>query len=159
MRPVPLSPHHDLEDFNSGDLSLDEWLRRKALKNQVTGALRTFVYLESNRVKGYYALASGALDQAGAPGSIRRNMPDPIPVAVLARLAVDSSLQGQGLGASLLKDVVLRLTEAAEIVGIRGILVHAVSDRAKSFYKKYGFIDTIGDPYRLVFSLKQKRQT
>src|SRR5262245_42500137 len=104
--PTLLDEAHDLDRFQSGTDALDDWLRRRARANQVSGASRTYVVADDRRVVGYYCLASGALDLADAPGAIRRNMPDPIPMAVLGRLAVDREWQGKGLGAALLQDAV-----------------------------------------------------
>jgi GNAT superfamily N-acetyltransferase len=152
--PAPLAEEHDLDLFRSGNDALDEWLRRRARANQASGASRTYVAADQGRVVGYYCLASGALDVADAPGAIRRNMPDPIPMAVLGRLAVDHNWQGKGLGVALLQDAVLRASQAAAIMGIRGILVHAISDEAKAFYERYGFRASPTNPMTLVLSLK-----
>ncbi|MEC4593041.1 MULTISPECIES: GNAT family N-acetyltransferase [Nitrospirillum] len=152
--PTPLGETHDLDQFQSGHDSLDHWLRRRARANQVNGASRTYVVAEGRRVVGYYCLASGALDISDAPGAIRRNMPDPIPMAVLGRLAIDRTWQGRGLGTALLQDAVLRSSQAASILGIRGLLVHAISDAAKAFYEHYGFVGTPNHPLTLVLSLK-----
>ncbi|ACE93460.1 hypothetical protein RHECIAT_PA0000114 (plasmid) [Rhizobium etli CIAT 652] len=113
-----LADHHELAEFSSGVAELDEWLRRRARANQAGGASRTFVVCEGNRVIAYFALASGAVRQPEAPGRFRRNMPDPIPVAVLGRLAIDQSHQGRGIGRALVRDAGLRLVNAAEILGI-----------------------------------------
>jgi GNAT superfamily N-acetyltransferase len=107
--PAPLAEHHQLDTFSSGVLSLDNWLRRRARPNQVSGASRTFVTCIEHTVVGYYALASGAVNAEAAPGRFRRNMPEPIPVAILARLAVDQSWQGHGLGRVLFRDGALRV--------------------------------------------------
>lgn len=152
--PTLLTDAHDLELFQSGTDSLDQWLRRRARANQVSGASRTYVVALEGRVVGYYCLSSGGLDLADAPGSIRRNMPDPIPVAVLGRLAVDQRWQGKGLGAALLQDAALRAAQAAAILGIRGLLVHAISEEAKGFYEHYGFAASPNNPMTLVLSLK-----
>ena len=152
--PALLEESHDLDLFQSGNGSLDEWLRRRARSNQVSGASRTYVVAVERRVVGYYCLASGALDLADAPGSVRRNMPDPIPIAVLSRLAIDRERQGKGLGAALLQDAVLRTSQAASIMGIRGLLVHAISDDAKAFYEHYGFQCSPNQPMTLVLSIK-----
>lgn len=154
--PTPLADHHDLDFFQSGTESLDQWLRRRARANQVSGASRTYVVTEGSRVVGYYCLSSGRLDLAEAPGAIRRNMPDPVPMAVLGRLAVDASWQGKGLGAALLQDAVLRTGHAATILGIRGIFVHAISAEAKAFCKHYGFAASPTNPMTLVLSLKTR---
>ncbi|TPK69886.1 GNAT family N-acetyltransferase [Mesorhizobium sp. B2-4-15] len=152
--PTPLIEHHDIELFQSGTESLDQWLRRRARANQISGASRTYVVAEGARVVGYYCLSSGALDLAEAPGAVRRNMPDPIPMVVLGRLAVDASWQGKGLGVALLQDAVLRAGQAAAILGIRGIFVHALSGEAKAFYEYHGFAASPRNPMTLVLSLK-----
>jgi predicted N-acetyltransferase YhbS len=151
--PEPLIEHHDIEAFVSGVESLDHWIKRRALKNQVTGASRTFVSCESRSVIGYYALASSAITVDAAPGRFRRNMTDPIPVVVLGRLAVDRSLQGQGVGRALVRDAGHRVIQAADTIGIRGLIVHALSDDAKAFYEKVGFEPSPLDPMILMMTL------
>src|SRR5438046_955407 len=126
--PEHLTPQHDVEAFDSGVAALDDWLRRYALANEQTGGSRTYVVCAGGRVVGYYALATGAVAHASATGRVRRNMPDPIPVMVLGRLAVDRGIQGRGLGEGLLRDAILRTIQATEVAGIRAILVHAISD-------------------------------
>src|SRR5690348_4037305 len=106
--PQKLSSDHDLSQFDCGEAALDDWLRRRALQNEESGASRTYVVCAGKRVVGYYALAVGAVAHVGAPGRVRRNMPDPVPVMVLGRLAVDQSAQGQNIGQSLLRDAILR---------------------------------------------------
>jgi GNAT superfamily N-acetyltransferase len=152
--PVLLSPEHALGDFTCGVAGLDEWLKRRAYPNQVSGASRTYVVADGRTVIGYYCLASGALALNDSPGSVRRNMPDPVPVVVLGRLAVDTMWQGKGLGAALLQDAVLRTIQAGGILGIRGLLVHAISDEAKSFYEHHGFTASPTQPMTLILSLK-----
>ncbi len=137
--PEKLRPDHDLSSFDSGTPVLDDWLRRRALPNQESGASRTYVVCAGKRVVGYYALAAGAIAQAAASARTRRNMPDPVPVMVIGRLAVESSYQGRGLGRALLRDAVLRTMQAADIAGIRAMLVHAISEDAKRFYERRGF--------------------
>jgi GNAT superfamily N-acetyltransferase len=151
--PEPLTPFHDIESFTSGVDSLDQWLKRRALKNQATGASRTFVVCEDVRVLAYYALASSAITVDAAPGRFRRNMPDPIPVVILARLAVDQSQQGKGLGRALVKDAGQRVLQAASAIGIRGMLVHALSADAKVFYERVGFEPSPLDPMMLAVTL------
>ncbi|MGF7055311.1 GNAT superfamily N-acetyltransferase [Bosea sp. OAE752] len=152
--PVPLADHHELAEFNSGVAELDDWLAKRARSNQSSGASRTFVLCEGNRVVGYYALASGAVTPAEAPGKIRRNMPDPIPFAVLGRLAIDTAYQGQGIGRAMVRDAGLRLLRAAEILGIRGLLMHAISEDAKAFYLALGFTPSPLDPMMLMVTLR-----
>lgn len=137
--PEPLADNHLLETFASGEVSLDEWLRRRARANHASGASRTFVVSEGKKVVAYYALASGAIAPAEVPGRFRRNMPEPIPVAVLARLAVDRNWQGHGLGRALFRDAGRRVSAAADSIGIRGIVVHAISEEARRFYIALGF--------------------
>ena len=154
--PALLTAADHLGDFAFGIDSLDDWLKRRAHANQVSGASRTYVVTSCNRVAGYYCLASGALALNSAPTSLRRNMPDPIPVAILGRLAVDRAWQGQGLGVALLQDAVNRTGQAANILGIRGLLVHALSIEAKAFYEHHGFIASPTQPMTLILSLKSK---
>jgi GNAT superfamily N-acetyltransferase len=152
--PQALTPQHELGDFDCGELVLNEWLKRRALINQLSGASRIFVVTgESNRVLAYYALAAGAVAHADAVGAVRRNMPDPIPVMVLGRLAVDRSCQGRQLGSALLKDAFLRTVNVAENVGIRALLVHALNDAAKQFYLDRGFQPSPANPYTLMLRL------
>ncbi|WP_296662596.1 GNAT family N-acetyltransferase [Paraburkholderia sp.] len=151
--PEPLASHHELDLFSSGVESLDQWLKRRALKNQGTGASRTFVAAEGQRVLAYYALASSAVTVDAAPGRFRRNMPDPIPVVVLGRLAVDQSLHGRGIGRALVRDACLRVIQAADTIGIRGMLVHALSEKAQTFYERMGFERSQLDPMTLLVTL------
>lgn len=151
--PAPLGDHHELAEFNSGVPELDDWLRRRARANQARGASRTFVVCEGNRVIAYYALASGAVKQPEVPSRFRRNMPDPIPVAVLGRLAIDQTYHGRGIGRALVRDAGLRLLNAAEVLGIRGVLVHAISENARAFYEAVGFLPSPSDPMMLMVGL------
>lgn len=138
--PEPLSIGHRIDAFDCGEPVLDEWLRKRAIGNQSSGASRTFVVADaSGRVMGYYALAAGAVAHATATSAVRRNMPDPVPVLVLGRLAVDRQAQGMKLGASLLQDAVKRAIGVSADAGIRALLVHALSEPAKQFYLHYGF--------------------
>ena len=155
----PLGTQHQIRDFNSGVALLDEWLKRRALANQASGAARTFVVCEADKVVGYYALASGAVNVAAASGRFRRNMPDPIPVVVLARLAVDRAHQGRGLGRALLRDGARRVVHAADAIGIRGILVHAISADAKAFYLGLGFDPSPIEPMTLMITLADVRNS
>ncbi|CAE6846354.1 hypothetical protein R75461_07261 [Paraburkholderia nemoris] len=151
--PEPLEARHALDDFTCGADSLDQWLRRRALKNQASGASRTFVVCDGARVLAYYALASGAVAVDEAPGRFRRNMPDPVPVVVLARLAVDRSLQGRGIGRALLRDAGQRILQAADTIGIRGLIAHALSEDAWRFYTQIGFEPSPLDPMTLMITL------
>ena len=156
--PEKLSPEHDLSQFRSGESTLDDWLRRRALQNEESGASRTYVVCVGKRVVGYYALATGAVAHADSPGRVRRNMPDPVPVVVIGRLAVDQSMQGQAIGPALLRDAVLRTMQAAEIAGVRALLVHAISEPAKRFYERWGFIASPIELMTLMITLAEARR-
>ncbi len=156
--PEKLRPDHDLSSFDSGTPVLDDWLRRRALPNQESGASRTYVIRAGKRVVGYYALAAGAVAQAEATGRTRRNMPDPVPVMVIGRLAIASSYQGRGLGRALLRDAILRTMQAADIAGIRALLVHAISEDAKRFYERCGFQPSPVDPMTLMITMGDAQQ-
>nr|WP_210332964.1 GNAT family N-acetyltransferase [Rhizobium sp. RHZ01] len=148
-----MAHHHELAEFNSGVFELDDWLPHRARANQASGASRPFVVCEENRVIACYALASGAVKQPEVPGRFRRNMPDPIPVAVLGRLATDPSNQGRGIGRALVRDAGLRSLNAVEILGIRGVLVHAISDDTRAFYEAVGFLPSPSDSMMLMIGL------
>lgn len=137
--PRHLEDGHTCEPFCCGESVLDTWLKTRARKNEASGASRTYVITRANDVVGYYSLAAGSVGHAIMPGRIRRNMPDPVPIMLLARLAVDTSLQGRGIGRALLRDAILRTEQAAHIAGIRAILVHALHERARCFYASCGF--------------------
>ncbi len=152
--PQPLAATHVLDDFECAEPTLDEWLKRRALSNQLTGASRTFVVVdEENRVRGFYAIAAGAVSHQLATSSVRRNMPDPVPVMVLGRLAVDHRVQGIKLGAAMLQDAVNRAITVSQNTGVRALLVHAIHERAKRFYEHYGFQESPLHPMTLKLRL------
>jgi GNAT superfamily N-acetyltransferase len=153
--PEKLRAEHDLSDFECEEPALDEWLRRRALQNEESGASRTYVVCSGRQVVGYYALAVGAVAHLEAPGRVRRNMPDPVPVMIIGRLAVHKDFQGKKIGPALLRDAVLRTLQAAEIAGVRAILVHAISDRARQFYERWGFIPSPMDPMTLMITVSE----
>lgn len=152
--PSPLSANHSVETFSCGVDTLDDWLKRRALKNENRGASRTYVVCDSNDVIAYYSLATGSVEQIDAPGNLRRNMPDPIPVIVLGRLAVDTKWQNKKLGEDLLQDAIKRIISIAYEVGVKALLVHAISEEAKSFYINRGFIESPTNEMTLMLSLK-----
>lgn len=153
-RPEPLAMAHRLTEFDCGEVVLDDWLRRRAMANQLSGATRTFVVADSSqRVFGYYALAAGAVSHEQATSAVRRNMPDPVPVMVVARLAVDQQAQGIKLGASLLLDAVNRAVAVSHNAGVRALLVHAIHEQAKLFYEHYGFQASPIHPMTLMLRL------
>jgi len=155
--PEALAEHHDVQGFSCGQPALDDWLERRAKANQVSGASRTFVVCESDRVVAYYALASSAVTVATTSGRFRRNMPDPIPVVILARLAVATSHQGRGFGRALFQDAARRVIHAADAIGIRGLLVHALSEEAATFYRGLGLQPSPLDPMTLMVTLADLR--
>lgn len=145
---------HDSGGFDCGEPELNEWLKKRGLNNQASGASRTFVVVDGqSRVLAYYALSAGVVSSREAPGSVRRNMPDPVPVMVLGRLAVDLSCQGKCLGTALLKDAFLRTATVAENVGVRVLLVHAINESAKQFYLQHGFTPSPVNPLSLMLRL------
>lgn len=154
IAPQPLASTHHCAGFSCGEAVLDEWLKRRAMANQVSGASRTFVVTDKEGcVHGYYAMAAGAVSHQLATGGVRRNMPDPVPVMVLARLAVDQRAQGINLGGSMLQDAVNRAVNVAQNAGVRALLVHALHERAKLFYEHYGFQVSPADPLVLILRL------
>lgn len=155
--PEPLGRDHDIVGFDCGVASLNHWLERRAAANQVSGASRTFVACEERRVVAYYALASSAVATAVAPGRFRRNMPEPVPVVVLGRLAVAKSHHGQGLGRALFQDAARRVIHAADAIGIRGMVVHALSEQARAFYLSLGLDESPLDPMTLMVTVADLR--
>jgi GNAT superfamily N-acetyltransferase len=156
--PEPLAPTDELDAFESGVAILDDWLEQRARRNEAEGASRTFVLCAERRVVGYYSLAAGSILDTVATGKVRRNMPDPAPVLLLARLAVDRNWHGKGLGADLLCNAVLRAIGAAASIGVRALLVHAISDQAKKFYEKHGFRPSPIEPMTLMITIDEARK-
>jgi GNAT superfamily N-acetyltransferase len=151
--PEKLNSNHHLEEFDSGIEQLDSWLKHRALANEFESASRTYVVCVGSVVVGYYCLANGAVANNIATGKVKRNMPNPIPVMVIGRLAVSRHWQGKGIGRGLLRDAVLRTLKAAEIAGIRAILVHAINEDAKQFYEQYRFIASAQSPLTLMVKI------
>lgn len=152
--PEPLTTAHHFGDFSCGEPILDDWLKRRAVVNKVSGGSRTFVVADGeDRVCGYYAMAAGAVSHQMATGGGRRNMPDPIPVMVLARLAVDHRAQGIKLGGALLRDAVNRAVHVSQNTGVRALLVHALHEQAKLFYEHHGFQASPVDSLALMLRL------
>lgn len=153
--PVPLTAEHDTSQFICQHPSLSAWLHKRALANAVSGASRTYVVCASvQQVIGYYSLSAGSIAAASVSGQLRRNMPDPLPVIVLGRLAVHTDWAGRGMGGGLLKDAVLRAIQASSLIGVRALLCHAVDDEAMGFYLKHGFVSSPLDPLTLLLGLK-----
>lgn len=155
--PVLLNDAHQLDAFACGVPALDDWLKRRARGNTATGASHTYVACNGLAAVGYYALAAGAVELTTAPGKFRRNMPDPIPVVVLGRLAIDLSQHRNGLGRAMFRDAGLRVLQAADIIGVRGLLVDAISDDAKAFYLALGMTISPLVPMTLMITLADLR--
>jgi GNAT superfamily N-acetyltransferase len=152
--PELLKASHHIAGFDCGIPDLNSWLEKRALANQEEGASRTYVVPDGARmVIGYYALAVTGINVTAATGRFRRNMPNPIPVALLGRLAVDRSCHGQGLGRAMFRDGAKRIIHAADTLGIRGVIVHAISEEAKAFYLALGFDPSPLEPMTLMVTL------
>jgi GNAT superfamily N-acetyltransferase len=145
--PQPILDQHKRDAFSCGKSELDDWLKQRAIKNQVAGSSRTFVLATAdNTVISYYCLAAGAVVRSSVGRGLRQNMPDPIPVIVLGRLAVDGSVRGNGLGADLLADAIGRARQAATVVGAAAMLVNALDEEARAFYLHHSFLPSpVGD--------------
>ncbi len=148
--PRLLEAGDDAAGFDCGVPVLNDWLRKRALPNHLSGASRCYVATIGRRIVAYYCLSAGAIHHEAVPGNIRRNMPQPIPVLVMGRLAVDTSCQGRGLGPALLQHALERTAAAAEIAGIRALLVHAKDQKASAFYTHFGFVASPLDPLTLL---------
>ncbi|HJR12034.1 MAG TPA: GNAT family N-acetyltransferase [Rhodanobacteraceae bacterium] len=153
--PTPLAPHHDCSTFDCGNAELSGWLRRHARNNEAIRGSRCFVACDGNSVAGFYALAAGSVERRNVRGSIRRNMPEPVPAVLLGRLAVDRLWQGRGLGADLLQDATLRALRAAQEIGARVLLCHAIDARAHHFYLRHGFAESTFDTLTVMLDLRK----
>lgn len=152
--PEPIRPLHRVEDFSCGDAQLDDWLKSQALASQQGRRRCTYVVVdEEDCVRGYYTLVAGGVSVQAATGSDHRNMPDPVPVMVMPRIAVDRTARDAGLPVSMLRDVIERVDALALYGGVRALLVYALEDRSKTFYERYGFSPTVVDPKVLALRL------
>lgn len=157
--PSLLADVHRLEEFECSSATLSAWLINRARKNHREGASRCFVVCDDQQnVVGYYALAAGAVSHELVPGHTKRNMPDPVPVAVLGRLAVHSNWTRQRIGGGLLKDAIQRTLHLAEHIGIRALLCHAINEEAKSFYLKNGFVESPIHPMTVMLGLARLQE-
>jgi predicted N-acetyltransferase YhbS len=157
--PVPLERGHVVDQFDCGSLPLNGYLTRFAWSNQQSGATRTYVACRGKRVVGYYSLAFGSVEHEAASPRVRKGLAQhPIPIMLLARLAVDVREQGRGIGSALLKDALLRTLQAADIGGLRAVIVHAKDVQAKAFYEKFGFESSPIDELHLMLLLKDVRR-
>jgi GNAT superfamily N-acetyltransferase len=151
--PQPLTADHDASGFDCGDDLLNGWLRQRGLHNQLSGASRTFVACAGQRVVAYYSLSATGVSASSATGRFRRNMPDPIPVVLLGRLAVDREFQGLGMARGMIRDAVLRVSQVAEEIGIRGLVVQAIDRRAQALYIHLGFTPSPDNDLLLMITL------
>jgi GNAT superfamily N-acetyltransferase len=133
LAPVPLTAEHDLSEFDCGEPVLNDWLKQRALKNESRFS-RTYVVCDDNRCVAYFCISAGAIERTSAPGKVRRNAPDTIPISIIGRLAVSRNYAGRGLGADLLSDALRRIAVASQSIGIGAVLIHAKDDAAKRFY-------------------------
>jgi GNAT superfamily N-acetyltransferase len=156
--PTSITDDHVLNDFDCGEASLNDWLKKRAFKNHASGASRCFVIADKKNVVGYYSLSAGAISHDGAPKSMRRNMPDPLPILLMGRLAIDKKYHNQGLGSALLRDAMLRAAGVAQETGVFAILVHALSDTAKQFYLSRGFVQSPLQPMTLIMTIATIRE-
>lgn len=155
---MPFTTSHVVDDFSCGEPTLDGWLQQQAHKNEDRGASRTYVVSDGMTVVSYYCLSAGGIARNHAPKRLQRNMPDPIPVMVLGRLVTDQRYQGRGIGKAMLLDAILRVLQAADIVGVRAMLVNAISSSVEQFYLRNGFLASPVDPLMLCLPLETARQ-
>jgi GNAT superfamily N-acetyltransferase len=159
--PELLTVQHEVEGFDCGSAPLNNYLKRFALTNNAAGSARTFVCCReaASAVEGYYSLCAASIEKANASVRVAKGMPaHPIPVVLLARLAVNLQAQGQGVGKGLLKDALLRCANAADAIGIRAVLVHAKDSSARDFYARFGFVASPTDPLHLSLLIKDIKQ-
>lgn len=161
LAPVPLGAHHDLSEFDCGEAAINNWLRKRALKNQESGATRTFVVCEkeSNRVVAFVGLTVGGLSRADVTGKLKRNMPDSVPVAIIGRLGVDLNHSDRGIGQDMVLEGLRRALAASVHAGLAAVLVIAKNPQAAAWYEGIGFTPLADDPLRLVIRLKEAKAT
>lgn len=154
--PEPLSARHCTAEFCCAEPGLNEWLKKRALKNHSNGISRVYVVSdkETQQVIAYYCLSTGSVQRNMAPGAYRRNAPESLPVIILGRLAVDQAWAGKGLGAALLKDAIYRTENIAHQVGVRALMVQALDDNARNFYIKFAFVPSPVQPLTLLYPIK-----
>ena len=158
LRIEKLQRGHAVEGFDCGSEALNRFLIRHALQNEQAGASRTYVALDDAEIAGYYTLVVGQVEHAAAPERLKKGLArHPVPIMLLARLAIATHWQGKGLGSGLLKDAILRTLKAADVAGIRAFAVHAKDDAARAFYERFDFVASPSDPYHLFRLLKDIR--
>lgn len=155
--PAPLEASHNLARFSCGKPSLDEWLQKRALANQKSGATNTYVVIQNRQVIGYYSLALASINRSEAPGRMKNNAPTSLPMMLLARLAVKTDFQGRGIGPGMLKDAIQRTVLVSQQAGVMGLLAHALDEEAKQFYTQYGFRESPLNPLTLILPIKDMK--
>lgn len=159
FEPEGLSSTHQVDGFDCGEPLLNDYLLRRALDDQRAEKSKTYVSCRGDRIVAFFTLAAGAVDPDGTTDRLAKGQgAQPIPVVLLARLAVDVSEQGRGLGEAMLVDALARSVSAADVIGARAVLVHAKGERARSFYARYGFESSPTDPLHLVLLMKDVRR-
>ncbi len=157
--PEPLGPQHSLEGFDCGKPALNDWLIRHARNAQGAGSSKTFVVADDNRLVGFFSLTVGQIDTLDAPDRIRQGMGQyPLPVVILARLAVSKTDHGRGIGAGLLQDAIRRTLLISEQAGVRAMLTHPIDKEAAVFYTRFGFIQSPLREQQLLLLLKDARR-
>ena len=161
QQPRPIEATDNTTDFASGEESLDRYLVDRALTNHLADLGRCYVCVdaETNKVLGYYTLSAVAVEHADLPGKVRRNAPNPVPAVLMGRLAIDTTAQGSGLGRFLVRDAILSTLAAADRIGVRILLVHALHEHAAAFYEKFGFKRSPTDPLHLYLLLADARES
>ena len=157
-KPAALKPGHDVAAFDCGREPINAWLKTRAKKAGNGDTARTYVVCHGRRVIGFYALAAGAVERAAAPGALRRNSPDPIPVIILAMFGVDRAEQGRGLGQDLLSDAIKRALQAARIIGARALLIHALDAAAAKYYRERGFAQLGAEGETFFVAMRELRE-
>jgi len=158
--PTLLDLHHDVDDFDCGAEPLNNYLKNFALTNNQNGSARTYVTTKASKIAGYYTLTPGSVTKATTPQRVGKGLANhPVPVIIIARLAVDKTEQGHGIGKALVRDALLRIVDAAEIIGGRAVLVHAKDAEAKRFYEQLGFDPSPIDPLHLYLLIKDIQKT
>lgn len=161
QQPRPIEATDNTTDFASGEESLDRYLADRALTNHLADLGRCYVCVdvETDKVLGYYTLSAVAVEHADLPGKVRRNAPNPVPAVLMGRLAIDAKAQGSGLGRFLVRDAILSTLAAADRIGVRILLVHALHEQAATFYEKLGFKRSPTDPLHLYLLLADARKS
>lgn len=161
QQPRPIQATDNTTDFDSGEQSLDRYLADRALSNHLADLARCYVCIddETGKVLGYYTLSAVAVEHADLPGKLRRNAPNPVPAVLMGRLAIDTNAQGSGLGRFLVRDAILSTLAAADQIGVRILLVHALHQKAATFYQKLGFKRSPTDPLHLYLLLADARRS